>query len=77
MRENEFMNLKENKKHGDFLLPFIVYNTFIPNCFSIFPMHWHDEMEIIKIVKKYSNFIKYINILKFDDSEIKNVFIMV
>ena len=51
MIENEFMDLKENKKHGNFLLPFIKYDTFIPNCFSIFPMHWHDEMEIIKIIK--------------------------
>ena len=51
MIENEFMDLKENKKHGNFLLPFIKYDTFIPNCFSIFPMHWHDEMEFIKIIK--------------------------
>ena len=42
--ESDFINLKENKKHGNFLLPFIKYDTFIPNCFSIFPMHWHDEM---------------------------------
>lgn len=49
--ESEFRKLKENKKHGNFLLPFIKYDTFIPNCFSIFPMHWHDEMEIIKILK--------------------------
>lgn len=63
MRENELMNLKENKKHGDFLLPFIVYNTFIPNCFSIFPMHWHDEMEIIKIVK--GKFIVNINLKEY------------
>ena len=49
--ESDFINLKENKKHGNFLLPFIKYDTFIPNCFSIFPMHWHDEMEIIKIIK--------------------------
>ena len=49
--ESDFRKLKENKKHGNFLLPFIKYDTFIPNCFSIFPMHWHDEMEIIKIIK--------------------------
>lgn len=49
--ESDFRKLKENKKHGNFLLPFIKYDTFIPNCFSIFPMHWHDEMEFIKIIK--------------------------
>ena len=49
--ESDFRKLKENKKHGNFLLPFIKYDTFIPNCFSIFPMHWHDEMEIIEITK--------------------------
>lgn len=51
MIKHDFMNLKENKKHGNFLLPFIRYKTAIPNCFSIFPMHWHDEMEIIEVFK--------------------------
>lgn len=49
MLHDEFMSLKENAKHGDFLLPYIVCTTIMPDFFSSFPIHWHDEMEIVYI----------------------------
>lgn len=41
----------ESKIHGSSDFPYIVYYGHIPEFFSIFPMHWHDEMEIIHIIK--------------------------
>ena len=41
---------KEEAKHGTVLLPYNIYRTYIPEAFSDFPIHWHDEMEIIKVV---------------------------
>lgn len=49
MLDSEFKRLKENTKHGDFLLPFTKYNTRMPKFFSSFPMHWHEEVEIIVV----------------------------
>lgn len=51
MLHDEYMSLKESTKHGDFLLPFVVCTTVMPNFFSSFPIHWHDEMEIVYIEK--------------------------
>lgn len=48
---DEFINLKEQTKHGDFMLPFAEYKTEMPAYFTTFPMHWHDEMEIILVRK--------------------------
>ena len=41
---------KEEARHGTVLLPYNIYRTYIPEAFSDFPIHWHDEMEIIKVV---------------------------
>lgn len=45
----DYNQLKENIKHGDYMLPIAEYGTEIPKNFSSFPMHWHEEMEIIKV----------------------------
>lgn len=47
----EFMNLKEDTRHGNFMLPFAHYITEMPAHFTTFPMHWHDEMEMILVRK--------------------------
>lgn len=47
MIHEEYMKLKEDRQHGNFLLPYVWYYTSIPEFFSSFPMHWHDEFEII------------------------------
>ena len=49
MFHDEYMNFKENTKHGDALLPFVKYYTAIPDILTSFPMHWHDEIELIYI----------------------------
>ena len=41
---------KEEAKHGTVLLPYNIYRTYIPEAFSDFPIHWHEEMEIIKVL---------------------------
>ena len=41
---------KEEARHGTVLLPYNIYRTYIPEAFSDFPIHWHDEMEIIKVL---------------------------
>lgn len=37
----------EKKKHGSEKLPFAVYRSKIPEGFTYYPMHWHEEMEIL------------------------------
>ncbi|MGN0537851.1 MAG: AraC family transcriptional regulator [Acutalibacteraceae bacterium] len=49
MLHDEFMSLKESTQHGDFLLPFVVCTTLMPQFFSYYPIHWHNEMEIVYI----------------------------
>ncbi len=39
----------ESTKHGTFLLPYTIYKTSIPTFYTDFPMHWHDEIEIIYV----------------------------
>lgn len=39
----------ETKTHGKIEFPFTVYNGKIPEYIHAFPLHWHDEMEIIYI----------------------------
>lgn len=41
----------ETKQHGSIDFPYIVYHTLIPKFIYSFPLHWHDEMEIIYIHK--------------------------
>lgn len=55
MIHEEYMKLKEERKHGNFLLPYMWYYTDIPKFFSSFPMHWHEEYEIIKLFNGHMN----------------------
>lgn len=40
----------EATKHGTYMLPYNIYPTLIPQYFTDFPMHWHEEIEIIYVV---------------------------
>ncbi len=49
MQHDELMSLKETGQKGDFLLPYVVNKTVMPDYYTTFPMHWHDEMEIVYV----------------------------
>ena len=49
MLHEEFMSLKETGQKGSFLLPFVVSRTVLPDFYTTFPMHWHNEMEIVYV----------------------------
>lgn len=49
MEVQNYNKLKENAVHGDFTFPYIWYYTEIPSYYTHFPMHWHEEMEIINV----------------------------
>ncbi len=40
----------ENKQHGTELLPYDIYGTKIPEYYTVYPVHWHEEMEIVVAV---------------------------
>ena len=37
----------ETKTHGTAAFPFTVYRGIIPDLIQSFPLHWHDEFELI------------------------------
>ena len=39
----------EKKKHGTEWLPFAVYGTMMPNLFSSYPLHCHEEIEVVYV----------------------------
>lgn len=43
--------MHETKTHGKLSFPYIVYRGNIPEYMRTYPLHWHDEMEIIYVVK--------------------------
>ena len=47
----EYENTQEIKSHGHKDFPFNIYLCSIPLDFSIVPLHWHNDMEIIYIKK--------------------------
>ena len=49
MSQSNYSDLKEKANHGDYMLPFAKYRTRIPINFSSYPMHWHDEIEVIYV----------------------------
>lgn len=49
MNSQEFLNHEEKKKHGDILFPFIKYFTIMPIFYTSFPVHWHEEVEIVLV----------------------------
>lgn len=49
MLTEEYIKLKENATHGDFMVPLIVYDAHIPYNYTFYPIHWHDEVELIYV----------------------------
>lgn len=47
----EYENYQEKKTHGSPLFPYNTYLCSIPLDFSLVPLHWHDELELIYIKK--------------------------
>ena len=45
--DKEISGFVEKMKHGDLLLPFVIYGTMMPTLFSAFPLHCHEEIEMI------------------------------
>jgi len=43
--------LKENRHHGDILMPISIYHITVHNQANILDCHWHDEFELFKIDK--------------------------
>lgn len=43
--------MHETKTHGKLSFPYIVYRGNIPEYLHMYPLHWHDEMELIYVVK--------------------------
>jgi AraC-like DNA-binding protein len=39
----------ENKQHGSSDFPFVVYQSAIPDYMGSYPLHWHNEMELIYV----------------------------
>ena len=44
-------NLHENKLHGQPAFPFTVYRGRLPDYIRSYPLHWHEEMEVIYITE--------------------------
>ena len=40
---------QETKIHGSHSFPYVVYQGLLPDWLSGFPLHWHEEMEIIYV----------------------------
>ena len=53
---NNLKELKENREHGDYILPFITYRGQLDNTYPQISMHWHPEMEITYITDGSCNY---------------------
>ena len=47
----EYENYQEKKSHENKGFPYITYLCSIPLDFTLVPLHWHDEIELIYIKK--------------------------
>lgn len=60
MQFDELEYLKETGQKGDFLMPYTVVRTVMPDFFTTYPMHWHEEMEIVYV--ESGEFNEYIDL---------------
>ena len=67
MQQEELLSLKETGQKGDFLLPYMVARTVMPDFYTTYPMHWHDEMEIVYVEK--GRFEEYIDLESYQVKE--------
>ena len=45
----ESRELLEKKQHGNAMRPFAKYGTVFDDDLTNYPMHWHEEMEVIRV----------------------------
>jgi AraC-like DNA-binding protein len=45
--EKDILPYIEKKQHGDVLLPFAVYGTNMPHLYRSYPLHCHEELEVV------------------------------
>lgn len=48
-QERDISRYIEKKQHGDILLPFAIYGTFMPYLYSSYPLHCHEEIEVVYV----------------------------
>lgn len=48
---------KETNKHGTPSLPYDIYGTYMPLFLRNFPMHWHEELEIVYAIDGTARYI--------------------
>lgn len=49
LNDKNVQQYKEKAVHGTALLPFAKYHTSISEMLPFYPIHWHEEMEIIRV----------------------------
>lgn len=49
INDKNYQRYKEKTVHGTPLLPYAQYHTNISELLPFYPIHWHEEMEIIKV----------------------------
>lgn len=49
LNNKSIQQYKEKTVHGTALLPFAIYHTSISEMLPFYPIHWHEEMEIIRV----------------------------
>lgn len=49
LNDKNIQQYKEKAVHGSSLQPFAKYHTSISEMLPFYPIHWHEEMEIIKV----------------------------
>ena len=47
--ERDISQYVEKKQHGDVLLPFAIYGTYMPYLYSSYPLHCHEEIEVVYV----------------------------
>ena len=47
--ERDISQYIEKKQHGDVLLPFAIYGTYMPYLYSSYPLHCHEEIEVVYV----------------------------
>lgn len=51
MASDSYNRYHENKQHGKTHFPFAIYYGRIPDMFTSYPLHWHEEIEIIYVLR--------------------------
>ena len=64
--DKNYKSYKEQTVHGTPMLPFAKYHTNISAMLPFYPIHWHEEMEVIKVQSGKGLF--YVDGIKYEGS---------